>query len=273
MLCSLLLMPTALVNAYEAGYETTNHLATDEIVMDGAWSAGNWTYGSEWNDTAVPSNLPAGMHWRDKWTYLGGTDIIAHYLIEFFVDNTTDAGDYFEMCVDCQVDGGTAPQTDDIKIYYSGQDNGTLIVYQGTGSGWVEHPNYTIPADVQVVNSINSSPLNATPHLIIELTYDRLKFEVTGNTYSPWIRIAVYDESTATLAAWPPTSPDVPDDWGLETGSINPIPEALTIAAVVLLSSVAVAVSFYFLRKHPKTESHSAGKTGESNTLSKACEN
>ena len=57
-------------------------------------------------------------------------------------------------------------------------------------------------------------------------------------------------------------SADVPDDWELETGVYATIPEALTIVAVVLLSSVAVAVSFYCLRKRSKTESYSSAKTG-----------
>lgn len=263
LLCSLSALPTTLVKAYYAGYETTNYQATDAIVMDGAWSAGTWTYGGEWDDAAIPPNLPDNMHWRDKWTY-PTPDIIEHYLIEFFADNTTDTGDYFEMCVDCHANGGSTPQTDDIKIYYSGQDNGTLIVYQGDGSGgWVEHPNYTIPDHVQVVNTISASPSNSTPHLIIELTYDRLKFDVVGqgSDYSPWIRVAVYDANSSTLAAWPPTDPDVPDDWGLETGTMDTIPEALTVVAVILLSSVAVVVSFYFLRKRPKTESYNLRKT------------
>ena len=267
VLCGLLLLPTALVNAYEAGYETTNYSATDEIVMDGAWTAGSWTYGTEWNDTDIPPNLPATFHWRQKWTW--PSNIMEHFLIEAFTDNTTDTGDYFQFCVDCDADGGTAPQSDDFRVDYVGHDISGLTVYQGDGSGWVEYTDYTVPDHIHIEESISSSPLDSNPHWIIELTMDRTKFDVSGSGYSPWIRVAVYDESndSAGVQAWPPTSPDVPGDWGLETGTTANIPEPLTIGAVVLLSSVAILVSFYFLRKRPKTESHSAVKTEESDTL------
>lgn len=264
MLCSLLLIPIALVNAYEDGYTTTNHLATDEIVMDGAWTAGTWTYDGEWNDTEVPPNLPPTFHWRQKWTWPNGTIIMEHFLIEFFTDNTTDAGDYFQFCVDCNADGGTAPQSDDFRVDYVGHDISGLTVYRGDGSGWVEYTDYIVPDDIEIEDSISTSPFNSNPHWIIEFTMNRSKteFDVVNAGYQPWTRVAVYDANTSTLVSWPPTSRDVPDDWGLEMGTTEPIvPEALTVVAVVLLSSVAVAVSFYLLRKKPKTENHNAVKT------------
>ena len=267
VLCGLLLMPTALVNAYEAGYETTNYLATDEMVMDGAWTAGTWTYGGEWNDAEVPPNLPATFHWRQKWTWPVPI-IMEHFLIEAFTDNTNDAGDYFEFCVDGDASGGAAPQAGNYRVRYEGHT--TITVYEGDGSGWVEYTNYTVPDHIHIVESISSSPLNSNPHWIIEFTMNRTKFDVSTSGYRPWIRVAVYDASNASagVQAWPlGSSADVPDEWGLEIGTVSQIPEALTIVAVVVLSSVAVAVSFYFLRKRPKTESHSAVKTKESDTL------
>lgn len=56
------------------------------------------------------------------------------------------------------------------------------------------------------------------------------------------------------------TVEDAASDWGLMIASNDPIPEALTVGIVVMLSSAAVA-SFYCLCKHPKTGSYSAGKT------------
>jgi len=252
LLCSLLLMPIALVNAYYDDYETSNYLAIETPVTDGAW-----TTDTEWDDAEVPTNLPATFHWRDKWTYPGGI-IIEHYIIEFFTDDTNDTGDYFQYCCDRLADGGDAPQPDDIRIDYMGHSGlSGLTVYQGNGAGWEEYTDFTWPDHIYISESISSSPLDSNPHWIIELTMDRTKFDVSQSTpaYCPWIRVAVYDASndTAGAQAWPPTSEDVPDDWGLETGVYANIPEALTIAAVFLLSSVAVAVSFYFLRKRPKT--------------------
>jgi formate hydrogenlyase subunit 3/multisubunit Na+/H+ antiporter MnhD subunit len=68
---------------------------------------------------------------------------------------------------------------------------------------------------------------------------------------------------TASYEGHQTTSPDVLGNWESETGTIETVPEPLTIAAVILLSCVAVAVSFYFLRKRPETESHSTRKSGE----------
>ena len=39
------------------------------------------------------------------------------------------------------------------------------------------------------------------------------------------------------------------------------VPEPLTIGAIVLLSSIAMLVSFYCLRKQPETENYSLAKT------------
>jgi hypothetical protein len=256
VLCGLLSLPTV-VKSYYDGYETTNYQAITTPVTDGAW-----TTDTEWDDAEVPPNLPATFHWRDKWTW--PSNIIEHYVIEFFTDNTTDTGDYFQYCCDCDADGGSAPQTDDIKLEYVGHNGlSGLTVYRGNGTGWEEYTDFTWPDEINIVDSISGSPLDSNPHWIIELTMDRTKFDVSVSGYSPWIRIAVYDESNATagVQAWPPTSPDVPNDWGLETGTTETIPEPLTVAAVVFLSTVAVIVSFYFLRKHPKTQSQNSGET------------
>jgi hypothetical protein len=160
LLCGLLFLPAALVNGYEAGYENTNYAATDDIVMDGAWSTGTWTYDGEWNDAGIPPLLPDTFHWREKWTQ--PSDIIQHFLIEALTDNTTDAGDYFELCIDLDADGGTAPQANDFKISYTG--DGNLTVYEGDGSGWVEYTDYTVPTDIQIEDSMSSSPIESNEH-------------------------------------------------------------------------------------------------------------
>jgi hypothetical protein len=260
LLCSLLALPTTLVNAYYAGYETTNYLALEDPVIDGMWSTS-----TEWDDAEIPTNLPADFHWRLKWTY--PSNIVAHYLIEFFTDNTTNAGDYIQICLDCDADGGSTPQTNDFRIDYVGHNASAsgVTVYQGNGAGWAEFTGWTWPDSIFVNDTISASPLNSTPHRIVELSMDRDLFDTSTATpaYAPWTRVAVYDENNSTVIAWPPTEQYVPDDWGLETGVYESIPEALTVGVVVLLSSVAVVVSFYCLRKRSKTEGHSSVKTGE----------
>ncbi|MDH5770314.1 MAG: hypothetical protein OEZ25_03390 [Candidatus Bathyarchaeota archaeon] len=258
VLCGLSL-PIALVNAVYEGYETINYQAIEAPVEDGAW-----TTEDEWNDAMTPPNLPTTFHWRQKWTW--PSNIIEHFLIEFFTDNTNDAGDYFQLCVDNMADGGTTPQSDDIRIDWMGHDVSGLTIYQGNGTGWEVFTDFTWNVDIYITDSIGASPLESNPHWIIELQMDRSKseFDVSGAGYQPGIRLAVYDESNseAGVQAWPPTSRDVPNDWGLETGTTDNIPEPMTIVTVVLLSSVAIVVSSHFLRRRPKTENPSAVKTG-----------
>ncbi len=252
LLCGLLALQTAPVSGYQEGYENTNYQALDAPVIDGAWTGGDWTYGpGEWDDSAIPPNLPDTFLWREKWTW--PDDIIQHFLIEAFTDNTADSGDYFEFCIDLDANGGTAPQANDFRFYYDG--DGTLTVYEGDGSGWVEYADYIVPDDIQIEDSMSSSPSDSNQHWIIELNMNKAKFDVSGAGYQPWLRLAVYDASneTAGVQAWPlDSSPEVPDEWGVEMGTTENIPEALTVGVVILLSSVAVAVSFYFLRKRPQ---------------------
>ena len=130
LLCGLLLVPKAVVNAYYAGYSSMNHLAIETPVVDG-----NWTTTTEWLDTAVPTSLSTTFNWSQKWVQ---TSIITEYfLIEFFTDNINDTDDYFQFCLDCNADGGTAPQTDDLRIDYVGHSGESgLKVYEGNGTGW-----------------------------------------------------------------------------------------------------------------------------------------
>jgi len=246
VLCCLLSLLTPLVDAYYAGYTNTNYQAITNPTTDGAW-----TTPEEWNDAMVPPNLPASFHWREKWTW--PSDIIQHFLVEFFIDNTNDTGDYFQFCMDRNADGGTAPQTDDIRIDWVGHSRSGLTVYRGNGTGWEVFTGWTWGTDIYAVDSIRASPLNSTPHWVIEFWIDKSKpeFDISGSGYSPWIRLAVYDASNPAVGvqAWPPTSRDVPNNWGLETGTLENIPEPLSMVAVVLLSSFAVAVSCYCLRK------------------------
>lgn len=248
VLCGILL-PTALVSAYYEGYETTNYLAIEEAVVDGAWTTDN-----EWTDAMTPPNLDAAFLWRQKWVM--GDSVMQYFLIEFFTDSTEDAGDYFQLCIDHLANGGSAPQADDIKIEWVGHDVSGLTLYQGDGSGWVEYTDYTWETDIYIVDSLTSSPENEETHWVIEVFMNRGKteFDTSGASYLPCLRVAVYDESTETLAAWPPTSADVPDDWGQESGLYENIPESLTFVTAALLSSVAVVVSCYLLRRRPKTE-------------------
>lgn len=242
-LCSL--MPSIFVSAYATGFSFTNYSAITTPTINGTNSPAD-----EWTDTAVPPSLPSSFAFREKWSM--PSDIIEYNLIEFFTDNTNSSGDYYQICIDKSANGGTAPQTDDIRIDFV--NHGTLHVYRGTGSGWTEFS----ASDIAVGESQGTSPLNGAQHWIFEISTDRSKadFDVSGSTYAPWIRVAVYDaaNSVAGVQAWPTSSTqDSPSTWGLETGSTSTIPETPSIAIFVALSSFAVVASVYLLRKHPKT--------------------
>jgi hypothetical protein len=270
-LCSLLVMAAGTVKAYQEGYEVTDYQLITTPTLDG-----QWTTDEEWTDTdeeQLEGDLDAIF--RLKFEGGGYPDAINQYfLIEIFNDTTDDAGDYWQMCyayaTTLQEDptGGTTPQTDCLKFEFMGHDNASsgLTIYQGDGSGWVAGPAYTWPNDIEVVSSISASPLDSNPHWIFEIKIEHIHFAIQPNF---WIYVAVHDDSNATaVQSWPTGSSDVPDDWGSMIASNDPIPEALTVGVVVLLLSVAVAVSFYFLRKRPKTESHNSGKMGEINCTS-----
>jgi hypothetical protein len=203
------------------------------------------------------------MLYREKWTDPG--DILVHILVEFFTDNTNDTGDYFQICYDPLANGGSAPQADDVRIDYVGHSRSGLTLYKGNGTGWVVWTGWTYATDIAIADTRTSSQMNGNSHWIIEFMMDRSKvdFDASSIGYLPWIRVAVYDasNSAAGAQAWLPTSRDVPNNWGLETGIYANIPESPTILPIVLLSSVAVAVGFYVLRKRPKTEIRSIGKT------------
>jgi len=255
IILSGLSLPIVLVSAQYEGYEINNYLAIEDAVEDGAW-----TTDTEWYDAAIPPNLPANFQWRMKWTLPG--DTLEHFLIEILDDNTDDAGDYVQICIDHMADGGTAPQSDDIRVDWVGHDVSGLTLYQGDGSGWVVYTDYTWDTHIFVAESISASPLSSTPHWIIEIRMNRSKaeFDTAGAGYTPLIRVAAYDESNsgAGVQAWPPTSQDVPSEWGTEHGiyenNPDPIPEPITIMTIVLLSSVAVLAGSNFLRKRLKTK-------------------
>ncbi len=255
-LCGLMLQ-AAIVNAYVVGYEYTDYQATQTHVEDG-----KWTTTSEWTDAMTTPSLVAGFHWRGTWTW--PSNILQHFIVEVFTDSTNDTGDIIRVCYDCAANGGAAPQADDVKIELVGNRLSGLSVYKGNGTGWSKYTGWTA-ADVAAVASISSSPLNSTLHLIVEILVDKNTVaDVSQGGYLPWIYVSAFDasNSAAGVKAWPtapPSSADVPNSWGLETGTTENIPEGLTIVAVALLSSVAVVVSFYFFRKRPKTENRRVG--------------
>jgi hypothetical protein len=241
-LCSLILLVNASVaNAAQAGYDYTIYPFANNVTFDG-----KWTDATEWTDGA-PANPPisANANFRGKWGPYDPSSVPQYFIVEILNDNTNDANDYWQFCFDGDQSGGAVPGAGDLRIDIVGHNNVTF--YQGTGTGWGP---MTTPGsgDFQWSNSISASPTSSTPHWILEIMVNKLAVGL-GILFNG--RVAVYDasNSAAGVQAWPPTSRDVPDNWGTFPYSSDPIPENLSFGIVASLLSVAVLVSFFALRK------------------------
>jgi hypothetical protein len=248
-MCGLCLAGT--VNAPKAGYTCWNFQGSAPTLD------GRYTTTDEWTDS-YKDYLYSGWTmttnpFRDKWNMESG--IYETWIIEVLSDTTNDAGDYFQICYDGQGDGGTAPQTDDVLINYTGHSTSTA--YRGTGTGWAPDAAIVFPDNVQIASSIAASPTSATPHWIIEMKFGKDGTSIPGMGIDTAVRVAAYDASNPSqgVLTWPPTANrDVPNDYGLDDADITggTIPEGLTIGVMVALSSVAVVVSARYFRKQPK---------------------
>jgi hypothetical protein len=250
MLCSLLLLGIA--SAGNPTYSMTAHTGAAFVQQDGVWSQPD-----EYLDVQ-PVNMSNNARFTVK---LRSFDLTMDFMIEFFSDNTDDAGDLWQICLDADNSSGAAPDTDDYMIEIQGHT--TLKTYKGNGTGWV-----LITPDVGELDwedSITSTPWNAAPHWMFEIRDDdRETGQIKIGDAPNGLRVAAYDASTNTTSSWAPDSdPDVPSTWGV-IANYDPdpyIPEGFSIVFLVLLSSVAVVVSFYFMRKKPKTARYSSAKT------------
>jgi hypothetical protein len=246
--CSLLLTNIVAVNAFSgSGYTRTDYPTQVLPTVDG-----EWTEADEWTDTEyteIGTDVSFGSTWDSA-----DAGVYTRWLIEFFNDTTDDTGDSVEMCLDNADTGGA--DLGGAGTYYRAvmTADGTLTLYQGSGSGWSEITPSSDPADITFATSVSASPNSSTPHRIWEI--DILKSAGTGLLGMNWgVRVAVYDDDDATTIVWPPDADrDVPDDWATNGYSTeNWVPEGFSMAIVVLLSSTAVAVSLYSLRKRSKT--------------------
>jgi len=251
-LCSLLIVSAGTVKAAEEGYVRYDfNPDAVPLVIDG-----NWTTADEWTLKGAETMIGNDVVFRSVWNMISQDPIIVDdtFLVEFLSDNTSDTGDYWQICIDGDASGGTAPAPEDYRIDIVGHTN--LTVYQGTGSGWTE---VAPPGVVDWANSLSASPTNSTPHWILEFNFIKGEFGATAI----WnFRLAAFDENTTTLAAWPPTPIDEPDRWGIQNYYSEVVPESFSLGVVVLLSSVALAVTFYYLRKRPRINKSSVGKLG-----------
>jgi len=208
-----------------------------------------------------------GAAFHDQWIM----DPNLYCCIVEVTDNTTDAGDKLTICFDgTQLggsnlpDGGPNATQYDKKLEVSGHGGSqTIQWFIGNGSGWV----VTTAASSELLDlaqSLTTTPTIATAHYVYEMNIMKLDASLGSSLVGyEWTQfVSYYDDNTTETQQWPPAnatpagSPDVPDSWGGITyvTNANPtttIPEGTSILAVVVLSSAALAVSFYWLRKKP----------------------
>jgi len=249
MLCSLLvLINVGTTLASEPGYTRIDYSTVVEPTIDGIWTSSD-----EWTDGDV-TMIGENVAFRSTWTMFSMDTVTTNFVVEILDDDTNDTGDYWQMCIDGSVDGGSAPQSGDYMIEIVGHT--TLTVYEGTGTGWTE----VTPAagELFFAESISASPMSSTPHWVAEFTI----LKTAGNIILSEIfglRVAVYDESNsaAGVQAWPPTDQDVPNGWGVQNYTMDQIPEGLSFGVLVLLSSVAVIATILVFRKRSRIDKSS----------------
>ncbi len=251
ILCMLSLFMLALagnVAAYKEGYSHTVYAYQNAVTIDGTW-----TSTTEWED-GNPTTFGTAV-FRDKWQQTSTDPVIVYqYAIMESSDITDDSGDYWQICLDGSADGGAAPQTDDFKIEIRGHGNAAVATwFKGTGTNWasITPPSATT---FQFSESLSASPTNSTAHYILEMKLQKTSTELGGAQIisATFCMRAAYNDANAGgsgLQAWPPTSADVPNDYGNMPYDSTVYPESLSIILVLALSSVAVIAGSVLLRK------------------------
>ena len=249
MLSSLLVLTTAgIAMAYNAEYTRMDGPTQAPRVIDGAW-----TTPDEWSD-GEQTWIGENVYFTSTYEFVSfdPLQINSFFIIEILTDDTNDTGDYWQFCIDSNADGGTAPQVDDYKVEITG--HGDVVVYVGDGAGWV----VVDPSEVTLGfnESISESPVSATPHWIVEFQFNKGgPIPAMGQYWAP--RVAVYDESNSGDGehAWPPESQaDVPDGYGYQDYTSDPIPEGLTFGVMAALSSISLVVGYKYFVKRKEVE-------------------
>ena len=242
MLSSLILVGTAL--AAEAGYSITEVYGGGAVTVDGKWGSGEWPTDGAWIDNRFNAS-------NSRFAYKMDSSSGAYFmswLVEWH-DTTNDAGDRWIICIDGSADGGTAPQADDVKIEIVGHKD--LTISAGTGTGWGPNSS-TLAGAVKWKDSLATSSYDAVNHWVLEVAADKGSLGAWGANPPPeGIYEAMYDASNPNVwAAWPAGSPvNVPNRWGTIATYDTTVPESLSLGVLVLLSSAAIMLGSFFVRK------------------------
>ena len=251
LLCSMLLMVNVgSVLATEAGYSISEAYGGSGVTLDGKWggTAGSeWVSTTSWLEKKFPTAANARFAYQMAMTDAGNG---MSWLFEFH-DTTNDAGDIWRLCIDGAADGGAAPNSNDNKIEITGHT--TCKTYVGNGTGWAPMASSSM---ILWNNSLTTSTYLAANHWVLEVQFDKAALGAWGANPPPeGLFVGMYDASNTAQGwvMWPATSADNPQRWGSIGTYGTEIPEALSFAVVVALSSVAIVIGTIYLRKKPKT--------------------
>jgi hypothetical protein len=240
MLCSLVVIVTVgTAIAAEPGYTRTSYMAAVSPTIDGIWTSPD-----EWTDTEA-TLIGEDVSFRSTWEF--GDFVVTEWIIEFLSDTTDNAEDFWKFCIDGDQSGGASPQPSDYKFEITGGT--TLEWYTGGVNVWTG-PVSLDESEIEWAATLSASPTNSTPHWILE--FQIVKNSGTVQMVELWnLYVGVYDASNpeAGVLAWPPTSPDVPNQWGVEGYTMDPIPEGLTFGVMALLSSISVIVGYKYVKR------------------------
>lgn len=233
------------VSAQKEGYSVNDHIITELPTIDG-----KWTSSLEWSD-AEEKQLDGDLNviFRLKFNPETTSEDIYQqfFLIEFLDDTTINPEDYIQICyaaeADLGVDGGLFPTVDCFRWDWVGHDVSGFNFYQGDGSIWGENNAYSWGVPILIADSIDTSPLSDTPHLIVEVRISHRSYRLDPEF---WIRVAAYDETNADsgVQSWPEGSRDVPNDWGQLIIIQETIPEYPGWSILpILISTTLIAIS------------------------------
>jgi hypothetical protein len=252
VVCTLAATTIGTAKAAKAGFAADAYTLTNAVTIDG-----KWTTSSEWSDAATYP-LAGGLNgiYRLKWWISEDyTSAYHYYTVEIVGDTTSDPTDSVVVCYEAATElfgnpiGGTTPQTDCWKFEVNGTGaTAKTTIYRGTGTTWAVYTGWTT-ANFNGAVTVNTSQLSATPHKIIEFKMDTNSLSLYPTM---WVLVAAYDASNSAsgMQVWPTgSSVNSPNDYGLLNLLFEPIPEGISISAMVILSAATVAVGARFLRK------------------------
>ena len=245
MLCSLLLLTVGTAMAAEPGYERFSYPTQVVPTIDGRWtSPDEWTDG---NVTWIGTDVAFRSTWESQ-----GSEVYTQWIVEFLSDTTDDPNDYWQFCIDGRQLGGSEPVVGVRMFKITGHTN--IVWYLGGGGlggeGWAEVD--MDPSEMEWANSLSASPTDSTPHWILEFQIPKNSGFILEDVWN--FLLEVNDASNPVFLAWPPTDPNVPDEYGIENYSNEPIPEGLTFVVMVLLSSISVIVGYKYFVKRKETK-------------------